>query len=53
VATSEYCRPMRKSFTNLPATKCIACAGINVYDVLRHKNLVMTSGAIDELKERL
>ena len=53
VATSEYCRTMRKSFTNLPTAKCIACAGINVYDILRHENLVMTSGAIEELKERL
>lgn len=53
VATSEYCRTMRKSFTNLPTAKCIACAGVNVYDILRHENLVMTSGAIEELKERL
>ena len=53
VATPEYSRAMRKSFTNLPAAKCIACAGINVYDILRHEHLVLTAGAVEELKERV
>jgi len=53
LATSEYDRSAKKSFTNLPYAKCIACAGINVYDIIRHDNLVMTLGAVDELKERL
>ncbi len=53
VSTPEYSRVMRKSFTNLPAAKCIACAGINVYDILRHEHLVLTTGAVEELKERV
>jgi len=53
VATAEYDRAVKKSFTNLPRAKCIACAGINVYDILRHEHLVMTTAAVDELKERL
>jgi len=53
VATAEYDRAVKKSFTNLPHAKCIACAGINVYDILRHEHLVLTTGAVDELKERL
>jgi ribosomal protein L4 len=32
--------------------KCLACAGINVYDILRHEGLVLTNEALDELKER-
>jgi large subunit ribosomal protein L4 len=53
VSTSEYSRALRKSFTNLPSAKCIACAGINVYDILRHERLVLTTGAVEELRERL
>lgn len=53
LATSEYGRAAKKSFTNLPRAKCIACAGINVYDIIRHDNLVMTLGSVEELKERL
>jgi len=53
VATSEYSRAARKSFTNLPSAKCIACGGINVYDILRHEHLVLTMGAVEELRERL
>jgi len=53
LATSEYDRSAKKSFTNLPYAKCIACAGINVYDIIRHDNLVMTLDAVEELKERL
>jgi len=52
VGTREYERAVKKSFTNLPRAKCIACGGVNVYDVLRHDHLLMTASAIDELKGR-
>jgi large subunit ribosomal protein L4 len=52
VGSTEYNRPVKKSFTNLPRVKCIACGGVNVYDVLRHDNLLMTVGAVEELEER-
>jgi len=52
VSSSEYGRTVKKSFTNLPYVKCIAGCGINVYDVLRHDHLVMTAGAVDELRGR-
>lgn len=52
VATDEYNRALKKSFTNLPYAKCIACGGVNVYDILRHDHLVMTTKAIEELTER-
>jgi len=52
VSSEEYTRAVKKSFLNLPHAKCIACAGINVYDILRHDGLLMTAGAVNELKER-
>jgi large subunit ribosomal protein L4 len=52
VSTSEYDRAVKKSFANLPRVKCIASGGINVYDILGHDDLLMTEGAVEELKER-
>jgi len=52
VATAEYDRAVKKSFTNLPYAKCIACGGINVYDILRHDHILMTAKAVEELTER-
>jgi len=52
VATPEYNRAVKKSFTNLSKAKCIACGGVNVYDILRHDHLLMTTKAVEELTER-
>jgi len=52
VSASEYGPAVKKSFTNLPYVKCIAGCGVNVYDVLRHDYLVMTTGAVEELRGR-
>jgi large subunit ribosomal protein L4 len=52
VATDEYNRSVKKSFTNLSTAKCIACGGVNVYDILRHDHLLMTAKAVEELTER-
>jgi len=53
VGSGEYNRAVKKSFSNLPRVKCLASAGLNVYDILRYDGLVMTAEALDELKERL
>jgi len=52
VGTAEFGRSVKKSFTNLPYVKCIAGCGINVYDILRHDTLIMTTGAVEELRGR-
>lgn len=52
VGTSEYNRAVKKSFSNLPGVKCLASSGLNVYDILRHQGLLLTCGAVEELKER-
>ena len=38
---------------NIPGVTVLPVAGLNVYDVLRHKNLVMTSSAVARVVERL
>ena len=52
VGADEYNRPVRKSFSNLAQAKCLACSGLNVYDVLRYGGLVLTLEALEELKDR-
>ncbi len=52
VSRDEYNIPVKKSFTNIPQVKCLACPGLNVYDILRHEGLVLTLGALEELKAR-
>jgi len=52
VGAAEYVQPVRKSFSNLPGVKCLAAAGLNPYDVLRHEGLVLTVSAMDELLGR-
>jgi len=52
VATDEYNRSVKKSFTNLSTAKCIACGGVNVYDILRHDHVLLTAKAVEELTER-
>jgi large subunit ribosomal protein L4 len=52
VSSAEYKREIKKSFTNLPRVKCLSCAGINAYDILKHDNVVLTLGAVEQLKER-
>ena len=52
VGADEYNRPVRKSFSNLAQAKCLACSGLNVYDVLRHEGLMLTLEALEELKDR-
>lgn len=38
---------------NLPSVKVIEACGLNVYDVLRHKSLVVTTAALDALAKRV
>ena len=52
VGANEYNQPVRKSFSNLAQAKCLACSGLNVYDVLRHEGLILTLEALEELKDR-
>jgi len=52
VGADECVSVVRKSFANLPRVKCIPSQGINVYDIIRHENLLLTLSAVEELKGR-
>ena len=38
---------------NLPQVKVLRVQGLNVYDLLRYRYLLLTQGAVDRLAERL
>ena len=42
-----------KASANLTKVQLLPTIGINVYDILRHKNLVLTESAVKRLEERL
>jgi large subunit ribosomal protein L4 len=41
------------SARNLPFVKVLRAEGVNVYDVLKYPNLVMTEGAVDQIEGAL
>jgi large subunit ribosomal protein L4 len=43
----------KKAVLNLKGIDVIPVQGVNVYDILRHKKLVLTEAAIQKLEERL
>ena len=43
----------RRAASNLPGIDVLPAIGINVHDILRHDTLVLTSEAVEALKERL
>jgi large subunit ribosomal protein L4 len=53
VSKEEDTLPVRKSFSNIPWAKCLTAAGANVYELLKYDDLLLTQGALEELKERL
>ncbi len=42
-----------RSARNIPGVKVLPVEGLNVYDILDHKNLAMTSAAVDAVVARL
>ncbi len=41
------------SARNVPHVKVLRVDGVNVYDVMKHKNLVLTEGAVAQLEGAL
>ncbi len=44
---------LRKSARNIPDVKVLSDDGLNVYDLLRHKNIVMVRDSVEKIQERL
>ena len=42
-----------KSARNMPDVKVLRDEGLNVYDLLRHKNIVMVRDSVEKIQERL
>jgi len=50
---SEKDENVLKSARNIPGITVLPVAGLNVYDILNHKNLAATSDAIEGIQQRL
>jgi large subunit ribosomal protein L4 len=50
---SEKDETVMKSARNISGVKVLPAEGLNVYDILDHKNLAMTSAAVDAVVARL
>jgi large subunit ribosomal protein L4 len=53
VVLSEKDELINKSVRNISGALVLATEGLNVYDILRHKNLVMTKSAVEAVTQRL
>jgi large subunit ribosomal protein L4 len=53
VVLAEKDEVVARSARNIPGVTVLPVAGLNVYDVLRHKNIAMTREAVDSVVARL
>jgi large subunit ribosomal protein L4 len=42
-----------RSARNLPKVTVLPVAGLNVYDILKHRNLALTTAAVEKIHQRL
>jgi large subunit ribosomal protein L4 len=53
IVTAENSKTLALSSRNVPGTKVLCCDGLNVYDILKYKKLVVLEGAIKGIEGRL
>lgn len=53
IVLSERQKNLEKSAGNVPHVNVLACPGINVYDILLHKNLILQKDCISRIEEFL
>ncbi len=53
IVLAEHDQAVERASRNLPGVKILCAAGLNVYDVLGHKHLVLTRAALEQLAVRL
>ena len=44
---------LRRSIRNLSRSKCLDVSGLNVYDILNHSTLILTTAALEEIIRRV
>ena len=50
---SEKDETVMRSARNIPGVTVLPACGLNVYDILKHRNLALTSAAVEAVTERL
>ena len=53
VVVSSDNENLRKSARNIPDVKVLSEDGLNVYDLLRHRSIVMVRDSVEKIQERL
>jgi large subunit ribosomal protein L4 len=53
IVIDEPSATIEASARNLPGVSVIRSEGVNVYDLLRHKSVLMTKAAVEKLQARL
>ena len=53
IITAEPNENLERSSRNLPAVKVLRSDGLNVYDILKHRTLVLTEPAVKSIEGRL
>ena len=53
IVTDKKDKNLELSSRNVPNIKILRCEGLNVYDILKHRNLVLLEPAIDHIEGRL
>jgi len=44
---------IERSSRNLPDVKVLRCEGLNVYDILKYKNIILLESAVQQIEGRL
>ncbi len=53
IVTAEKCNNLELSARNVPGVQVVTQDSINVYEILKHQELVMDKQAVEKLQERL
>ena len=53
VVTDDFCQNFKCSISNIKNVDYIHVIGLNVYDILRHDNLIISQDALEKIEERL
>ena len=53
IVVPDHDDKLERSSRNVPGYKVIPVAGINVYDILLHKKLIILQSSLDKIEERL
>jgi len=53
IVTAEQCNNLKLSARNVPGVEVVTQTSINVYEILKHRELIMDKPAVEKLQERL